>query len=41
MGAVVPYSNLEGGGYEEVEKVAVELGRNIAVGVNIQGGFLQ
>lgn len=40
-GAIIPYSNLEGGGYEEVEKVAVELAGTIAVGVNIQGSFLR
>ncbi len=40
-GAIVPYSNLSGGGYDDVEKVAKTIGGKISMGINIQGEFIK
>jgi len=40
-GAIVPYSTTNGCGYEEVEKVVVEVGRRIVAGVTIEGTIIK
>ena len=40
-GAIVPYSNLSGGGYDDVEKIAKIAGGKISMGINIQGEFIK
>ncbi|MCW8932309.1 MAG: radical SAM protein [Gammaproteobacteria bacterium] len=40
-GAIVPYSNLSGGGYTDVEKIAEKVGSKISMGINIQGEFIK
>ena len=39
-GAIVPYSNLSGGGYTEVERIATDVAKKTSLGVNIHGDFI-